>query len=103
MPTRRASGGERLHAPAAHRTVVEVLLGELIAPVAEPEVLDLPGQLGGGGGERQELRDPLQLLAGLAVQIDLVRSGLDDLLAAGRWRAHAVLLVQPHARSCYQR
>jgi hypothetical protein len=77
-----SSGGEGLHAPAAHRAIVEILLGQLVTPVAEPQVVDGPGQLGGGGRERQELRDHLQFLARLVVQIDLVRLGLNDHFAA---------------------
>jgi hypothetical protein len=103
MPTRRASGAERLHAPAAVRAVVEILLRELVAPIAKPQVLDRPRQLGPGRGQRQEFGDHFERLSGLPVQIDLVRLGLDDDLTARRGRTHAVLLAQPHGAPCYQR
>jgi hypothetical protein len=82
MPTRKASGAERLHAPATVRTIVEVLLGQLVAPIAEAQVLDRPRQIGWGGGEREQLGDHLKRLSGFPVQVDLVRLGLDDDLTA---------------------
>src|SRR4051812_26710730 len=87
---RRPSDGG--HAAAARVAVVEVLLGDLVAPVAEPECLDGPVQLSLGGLRRQDDPDDLELFAGLAVAIDTVRLGLDDELAAGRGCPHAITL-----------
>jgi plastocyanin len=92
----RNSGAERLHAPAAVRAVVQILLRELIAPVAEPEVLDRPGQLGNARGQRQQDRHHLELLAGLAVPVAATGLGFDHDFTTGRWRPHTVLLMRPH-------
>ena len=84
MLSRLAPRCERSHAPATCRTVVQVLLGELVAPGTEAKVLDRPGQPRGGGGEGEHLPDDLQRIAGLAVEIDLSGLGLDhDLPPAG--------------------
>ena len=97
------SGPERVHPPPAMGTVVEIPLGELIAPVAKTKVLDCPRKLGWGGGQRQQQSDDLKLLAGIPVQICPPRLGLDDHLAAGGRGPHTVLLANPHQFSCYQR
>jgi hypothetical protein len=93
---RMRSAAERGHPPPARGAVIEVLLGELVTPVAEAQVVDRPGELGRGGGEREQLGDGLELLAGLAVAVDAPGLGLDDHLAAGRGCAHAVSLPQSH-------
>src|SRR4051794_15417682 len=80
------------HPAAAGGAVVEVLLGELVAPVAEPEVLDGPRQLALGRRERQHDAGDLQLLAGFPVAVDAVRLSLDDDLAAGRRCPPAITL-----------
>ena len=94
---------ERFHPPAAVGAIVEVLLRKLIAVIAEAQVLDCPGELGGGGRQRQQLSDDLEFLAGDAVDVTPVRFGFDDHFTAGGWRPHPVSLANPHGRRCYQR
>ena len=73
--------GQRRHAPAARRAVVEVLLRQLVAPVAEAEVLDRPRQPRRAGSERDDLADDLEGLAGITVAVDLAGLGLEEDLA----------------------
>jgi hypothetical protein len=94
--TTETSDFERLHAPPAVRAVVEVLLAELVAPVAETKVLDGPGQLGRRRGEGQELGDDLERFAGVTIEIGLAGLGFDHDFPPGRWRSHPVLLTRPH-------
>ena len=77
-------------------------LRELVAPVAEAQVLDGPRQLGLRRRERQDLADDLQRLARLAVDIDATGLGLDDDLAIARGCAHAVPLGVKTRREPYQ-
>ena len=83
---------------AAVRAVVEILLGELVAPVAEAQVLDHPRQLGRRGGEREQLRRRPRSARRSRGRGSPAGLGLDDDLAAGGRRAHAVLLAGPHVR-----
>ena len=100
MPGRSTSSlrlvAERFHPPATVRTVVEVLLRELIAVVAEPEVLDGPRKLRCRRRQRQELRDRLELLAGFTVDVFEPRLGLEDHFPARGGGPHPVFLEQPH-------
>src|SRR5690349_9176205 len=92
---------ERCHAAPAVRAVVEVLLGELVAPVADPQVLDRPGQLRRRRSEGEDPAEDLQLLAGVTVAVDLPRLGLDDDLAARRGRTQTVSLGDGHRPGDY--
>jgi hypothetical protein len=96
------SGTERFHTPAAVGAVVQVLRRKLVAPVAKPQVLDGPRQFRRGGREREQLAHDLELLSGLTVEIDAVRLGFDNDLAAGGGRPHAVLLARPHPPPSYR-
>ena len=83
---------QRGHPAAAGRAVVEVALGGLVAPVAEPERLDGPRQARARRRQRQQLADDLQRLAGLAVAVHAARLGRQQDLAAGRRRTQAIRL-----------
>ena len=92
--TAGASGAERIHSPAAHGAVVQILLGELVAPVAEAQVFDCPRQLGWGRGEWQQLGHHLELFSGLPVDVLLPGIGLNDDLTTGGGRPHSVPLTR---------
>jgi glycosyltransferase involved in cell wall biosynthesis len=78
------------------RAVVEVTLGELLAPRAGAEVLYGPGQVGRRRRQRDHHPDHLEWLAGVAVHVDAIGLGLDDHLAPGGRRAQAVALTAAH-------
>jgi hypothetical protein len=95
--TARTSGPEGVHPASAMGAVVQVLLSELVAPIAEAEVLDGPGQFRGRGGQGQEHGDGFERLARVAVQVGPSRVGLDHHLSVRGRRPQAVLLLEPHA------
>jgi hypothetical protein len=94
---------EWVHPPAAMRTIVEVLLAVLVAPVAEAEVLDGPRQLGGRRREGQELTYDLERLPGLPVNIGPPGVGFDHDLTTAGWRPETVPLTRPHPWPSYSR
>jgi hypothetical protein len=87
---------EWVHATPAVRAIVQVLLGELVAPIAEAEILDRPRELRRRRGQRQQDGDGLQGLAGLPVHVNPVRLGLDYHLSARGGRPQPILLIRPH-------
>jgi hypothetical protein len=95
-PRVTCSRSERTHATPAGGAVVEVALGELLAPGAEAQVLDRPRELRPRWRERQQLADHLERLTGLAVGVDAVGIGFDDHLAAARRGAQAVAVAVAH-------
>jgi hypothetical protein len=94
--TSKTSGLERIHPPAAVRTVVEVLLAVLVAPVAEAKVLDGPRQLGWSRRQGQQLSHDFEHLTGLPIDVGPSNLGVDHDLATSGWRPHPVLLTRPH-------
>src|SRR5262249_5426672 len=70
----------RLAQPAV-RAVADVETDELIAAPAHAQVLGRAQQRRVRGGERQQPRNGLELLAGVAVAIDVVGVGCHDALA----------------------
>jgi hypothetical protein len=94
---RIGSAGQGGHATAAVRAVVQVLLRELVTPVAEPEVLHGPRQGRARRRHRQDLRDDLHRLPGLPVAVRAAGLGGQEDLATGRWRPQPVQLTVGHA------
>ncbi len=99
----RSSIAERAHPPSAVWTIVEVLLRELIAPVAEAEVLYRPGQLRHRRRQGQQLSDDLEWLTRVTVYVLDTRLGLDHHLSAAGGGPHAVSLTDSHRAASYQR
>jgi hypothetical protein len=94
--TTPALAPEGVHSPPAMWAIVQVLLRELVAPIAEAEVLDAPGELRSGGGEGEEHGHGLELLARLPIQVGTAGYGLDHHLTSRRGRPQAVFLINPH-------
>lgn len=91
---------ERGHPAAAVWTVVEVLLGELVAVVAEPQVLHRPCKLGGRGGKRQQLANHLELLSGLAVDVYAIGLRFEHDFAPRGWGSQTVSRTDRHESAC---
>jgi hypothetical protein len=94
-----ASDVERIHPPAAMWAVVQILLAQLITPIAESEVFHRPRQLRRRRRERQELSDDFQRLARFPVDVRAAELGVDHHLPTGGRRAHAVPLARPHSEA----
>jgi hypothetical protein len=63
------------------RTVVEISLAQLVAPWAEPQVLDGPRQRGFRRRQWKDLPEHLELLAGVAIHERVAGLDLGDELA----------------------
>src|SRR3954447_13002744 len=79
-------------AQPAVRAVADVQADQLVTAAAGAEVLGAAREGGGRGGERQDRRRRLRLLAGLAVDVDRARLGGGEGLAAGGRGPHPVEL-----------
>ena len=95
---RRLPGQSADLAQAAVRAVADVEADQLVAAAAGAQVLRGARQGGGRGGQRQDHRHRLHLLAGLAVDVDRARLGVGERLAAGGRGAHPVELLLVHRR-----
>jgi hypothetical protein len=92
----RSSGPEGVHPTPAVRAIVQVLLSELVAPIAESEILDRPRQLRRRRRQWEQHGHHLELFAGLAVNVRALGHRLEYYLAARRGRPQPVLLIVPH-------
>jgi hypothetical protein len=96
VDTSRASRPERVHATPAVRAIVQILLGELVAPIAEAEILDRPRELRRRRGQRDQHGDDFQCFARLPVQIGPAGLGLEHDFATCRRCPQPVLLIVSH-------
>jgi hypothetical protein len=71
-------GGDRVELTAARGADGQILLRKLVAMRAEAKVLERPRQLRGRWRQRRQLRDYLELLARLGIDVMLPRLSLDD-------------------------
>src|SRR4051794_8325602 len=93
------SAGQRGHPAAARRAVVEVLLGGLVAPVAEAQGLDRPWQVGLRRSEGEHLPHDFERLARVMVRVDLAGFGRQQQLATRGRSAQSVQLALGHSRA----
>lgn len=87
---------ERALAKAAVGAVAYVQPDQLVAATAGAQVVRGAREGRGRGGEWQDHRHRLHLLAGLAVDVDRPRLGVGERLAARGRRAHPVELLRVH-------
>jgi hypothetical protein len=89
--------GGRL-ALAAVGAVADVDADQLVAAAAGPEVIGAAQERRRGGGQRQDCRNRLHLLAGLPVPVDTTRLRSGNGLPAGGGSAKPVSLWASHRR-----
>ena len=90
------SGPEGIHPASAMGAVVQILLSELVAPIAEAEVLDGPWQLGRGRSQGQQHGHRFHGLSGFPVHVGAAGLGLDDDFTLGRGCPQTIFLIEPH-------